>query len=325
MSRLLFVINPRSGVHSLAEFIDTAKAQVVGHELRFFVPQDADDFANVSDRARAAGVDVIVVVGGDGTTNSLLNELVKLQKPIYFFPAGTANDLAQELNHRCDFTMLCESLAVPEIKMIDILAANGKKFATVGGFGIGAVLTRKMNELRELSPAFKFLSQRIKSHSYPLLAAQVILQREYPDLHVEIAIESPISEGSAGGFQSYDPECGGISVRTQIHRLETACLLVANQSFLGGSLKVQNGSRNDDGFFDIFALAKQSRSQLLRSLFEMRQGKVPAGTFLARARSASIRTLDKKPICFFADGEPLEENDSFQFHLFQAALPVLVV
>ena len=88
--------------------------------------------------AAAAGADVVVAVGGDGTVNEVVNGLDGYDTPLGVLPFGTANDFATGLGIPTDDVDAClrlafEGRAVP----IDIARANGRAFinASVGGFG----------------------------------------------------------------------------------------------------------------------------------------------------------------------------------------------
>lgn len=68
-----------------------------GHGVAAF-PTDGPESAGALARERvAAGADLILALGGDGTMNEVLPGVVRSEVPVGIIPAGTANVLAREL------------------------------------------------------------------------------------------------------------------------------------------------------------------------------------------------------------------------------------
>lgn len=142
MSRLLLLINPssRSGAdcyEEIANKLQERNHQVLGTEEEL----KKHSFQELISKYQQE-TDVIVVGGGDGSVNSILEDSVKAQKPILVVPLGTANNLARTLNIPLDLEENLDLLEKGAIKKIDLGVINDKYFVNVAGLGLSARINR---------------------------------------------------------------------------------------------------------------------------------------------------------------------------------------
>lgn len=89
-------------------------------------------------QAEAAGVDLIVVCGGDGTLNEALNGLSRADLPVAVIPGGTANVWAKEAGvPRDPERALRAQWAAPRLTL-DLGRADGRRFLLMAGLGLDA-------------------------------------------------------------------------------------------------------------------------------------------------------------------------------------------
>ena len=88
----------------------------------------------------AAGRDLIVVCGGDGTVNEVVNGMAGSPVPLALLPSGTANVLAKELGLPWDPWRAAEYIPRGEVRRIALGRAGGRYFIAVGGAGSDANL-----------------------------------------------------------------------------------------------------------------------------------------------------------------------------------------
>lgn len=307
MRHVFFAINPSASGLDLGSFAAVAQRQLAHHRVSLFVPQSVAEFGKLRHLIAQHKPDIIVVVGGDGTTNLFLSSLMDSANPVYLFPSGTANDLARHSGHLADWDLLNNSLVALDSEAIDILEVNGLPFATVGGFGVGSALTALMNDMRRDHQAFKCLSRALGKHSYPLLGLSVIGSGAYDVIEADLTIGHG-GNGNHGGYTE---------------RVRSGCILVANQPALGGNLMVCDDATNTDGAMDIMILRDPSRIGLLRALANMHQGLRPVDASLIRCESATLHVRADQQATFFADGETLCSANHFHFAVRRAALRLL--
>lgn len=137
-SRLLLIMNPRSGVmlapKHLAEIIEGfSGAGYLTEVLMTTGKGDARQFAI----DYSGDADVVVVSGGDGTFNEVLDGLITsgADTKIGYIPAGSTNDFANSVGlpkgiNEC-VARIISGNAVP----VDIGSFNGRYFSYVASFG----------------------------------------------------------------------------------------------------------------------------------------------------------------------------------------------
>ncbi|MCC5829534.1 MAG: diacylglycerol kinase family lipid kinase [Phycisphaeraceae bacterium] len=92
---------------------------------------------------------LIIVVGGDGTLNEVINGLQDpLAVPITQLPMGTANIVAREFGLPFDADALCNHLERFSVRLIDLAEANGRRFIAVLSSGFDALVVRHVTRAR---------------------------------------------------------------------------------------------------------------------------------------------------------------------------------
>ncbi len=103
------------------------------------------DATRLSRDALAAGVQTIVVHGGDGTVNEALQPLVGGPTPLAVWPGGTANVLARELALPGDLEGVADMIAAGRTRRVSVGRAGSRYFLVMAGVGLDAALVRAVN------------------------------------------------------------------------------------------------------------------------------------------------------------------------------------
>lgn len=90
----------------------------------------------------------IMVAGGDGTVNILINALISLNIdiPIGVIPSGTANDFASHIGMPHDVLEASRRILASKPKKIDIGKINDKYFINVASMGLFTDVSQKTNQ-----------------------------------------------------------------------------------------------------------------------------------------------------------------------------------
>jgi len=105
----------------------------------------------IAQREIAAGADLILVAGGDGTINEALPGIAGTQVPLAVLPAGTANVLSTELGFGNSMRKATEQLASLVERRIALgrLDASGapgpRYFLSMAGIGVDAAIVHNLN------------------------------------------------------------------------------------------------------------------------------------------------------------------------------------
>lgn len=86
----MVIINANSG--NSRHFTDEELSVIIGRDYAFTRIDIDDDYLSA---AKATDCSAIVIVGGDGTLNSILNKLKNLSLTVYYIPKGTLNEKAK--------------------------------------------------------------------------------------------------------------------------------------------------------------------------------------------------------------------------------------
>jgi YegS/Rv2252/BmrU family lipid kinase len=137
--RLLVIENPAAGPRGrrrIEAVLAASRAEGSRLELaRTARPGDAERWTR---EAATLPFDAIVVAGGDGTVNEVLNGLDLDRQVLGVIPAGTANVLARELGLPSDAPSLARLLARGPVRRAHLGEVNGRRFAMMAGVGFDA-------------------------------------------------------------------------------------------------------------------------------------------------------------------------------------------
>lgn len=191
MTRIVIIANPISGhgrgarlSRDLANLL-TARGDAV--DLR---PTTAE--RNGTQLARdldLAGDDRLVVVGGDGSVNDVLNGLPHLRAPIAVLPAGTANVWAREMRLPRDAAGHAGLLANGRVIDVALGRANGQRFFLFVGAGLDARIVEAVEQRRRRRRGKGGMSQ------WWTPALRIFFGRPHADLTAEVAGRSLPHQG----------------------------------------------------------------------------------------------------------------------------------
>ncbi len=172
------IYNPCAGrlrharVDLVGRIADALKAG--GHGVTAVPTGCPGDAARIASEAAAAGADLILSLGGDGTLNDVLNGMVHSPVPVAMLPAGTANVLTREVGLGTDPVRIAGrlSILVPRRVAVGLLHAEGeapRHFALMAGVGFDAHIVYNLN-----AP----LKARVGQLAYWMSASKEIVRRQ---------------------------------------------------------------------------------------------------------------------------------------------------
>ena len=139
MKKMLFVMNPNAGQRkagrSLAQLVGLFNQ--AGYEVTVFMTAGAG-YATELVRRRAAGADLVVCCGGDGTFNETVAGVLSsgAQVPVGYLPAGSTNDFAASLKLPTELTEAAQVVIRGQAQPHDVGRFNRRYFTYVASFGV---------------------------------------------------------------------------------------------------------------------------------------------------------------------------------------------
>lgn len=138
--RLLLVYNPNARLALRVrpqQLMDELRG--LGAEIQLAIAKESAEADALTRKALSAGVDRVVVAGGDGTVSAVIDALAGTDVPIAVIPLGTGNVLAAEAGlSRGDWRSACRAAVGDILARIDLGRAGTRYFATMFGAGLDA-------------------------------------------------------------------------------------------------------------------------------------------------------------------------------------------
>jgi YegS/Rv2252/BmrU family lipid kinase len=259
-------------------------------------PRHATDIAR---RAAKDDFDRVVVAGGDGTINEVVNGVVGTRTALGIIPTGTANDLARYLRIPTDVAKACNVIFAGHLQNLDVIRVNGWHYVTAGGIGLASDIAKTANAIRRNNKMGRIIMQILGSKLYLLAGLlQLLKKRGRNPLYVQ-------SNGS-------------------LIKTNALSLMVDTQPFLGRRFLISPSADNGDGLADI-CLIENTATPLLTALIIL---KVLAGRHI---HSSAVKTwcvkqmrIDTgKPMAFLGDGEIIAYGSRFDIKIIPRALALL--
>ncbi len=136
--KLLLIMNPRSGVmlapKHLSELVERfSKAGYMTQILMTAARGDARKFA----MEYGGEVDVVVVSGGDGTLNGVINGMIAAghKTKIGYIPSGSTNDFANSIGLTGSIYDCTDLIIEGKAESFDVGCFNGRYFSYIASFG----------------------------------------------------------------------------------------------------------------------------------------------------------------------------------------------
>lgn len=147
MKKILFIINPKSGtdrIKALQKDIDLYLDDKFDAEIIY--TEYAKHGTNIARKAVKNRVDIVVVVGGDGSVNDVVNGLYGSDVIMGIIPKGSGNGLARSLKISLKETAAIQKLNDLNVKKINVGSANHRLFVSNAGVGFDAVITNQFTK-----------------------------------------------------------------------------------------------------------------------------------------------------------------------------------
>ncbi len=286
--RTLVIANPASAAgrtaRTLPRLEPKLRAAIGAYELVWTKgPRDAERLAREAVRA---GVDRLVVAGGDGTAAEVVSGLLGAALGTYgevaFLPLGTGADFHRTLDIPRDPDAAIAKLASGKGRRIDVgcvrfVQADGSErtshFLNVASAGLSGVVTRHVRGSKTLGARLAFLI------------------------------------GTLAGLVSFRPSTLRLRVDgSEVYSGDIALVAVANGRYFGGGMHVAPEARPDDGLLDVVIIPALRKHELLMRLPSLYQGThlaVP-GVRLFRGRRVELEPVGE-PALGEVDGEPVAQ------------------
>jgi diacylglycerol kinase (ATP) len=282
------IVNPASASGRTGRHFDAiaraVRAAVGDFECAF--TRERGDGVRLAHEALAAGGQLVVAVGGDGTASEVIDGIqsdpgARAPRTLFgFIPRGTGGDLRRTIGISQDVHGAARALAgraevVLDLGRIELTGPGGARavrhFANVAGLGVSGVVSRNVNHGLRL-PSGKL--------SFALASARALVGWR----------DQPVRWRLDGGPWEQGP---------------ITALSVCNGRYFGGGMQVAPQARMDDGLFDVVLWQGFGLVDFLVKrpmLYDGTHVRLP-NTRVVRARTVEAEPLDGAQVHLDVDGE----------------------
>lgn len=248
------------------------------------------------------GIRNFIGLGGDGTTNEIVNAIFKCQKfkldspsTISLIPVGTGNDWVRnqvELN----LENLIERVTKKQTKPYDIGLVESESpvihhyFINVAGTGLDGRVGKELEILNKSNDKGKL--------SYIKSLIKALLEFESPSSTITIDNKSVFD----GSF---------------------LVLAASKGQYFGSGMHISPKAVPDNGNLDITVVKKDSNWVIFPQLYKLFNGKISTVPFIDKHSNNHVEISTSFPVPIQADGEYLGESQRIKFSVLKHAILVL--
>ncbi len=140
MKKIKLIYNSGAGQSKFKYFLDIIIEKFMENNCDvsvFRIDKNTNLYEYLKDSEKE-GVYGIVVAGGDGTINRVVNVMLKnnINIPLGVIPAGTSNDFARHIKMPSNFSECIEKILAGNIQQVDVGKANDKYFVNICSAGL---------------------------------------------------------------------------------------------------------------------------------------------------------------------------------------------
>lgn len=269
-------VHPGSGLGAAGRVAGTVAAILrdVVDRLDLVVADTVEESHALMRAARDAGLDALVVLGGDGSLHQGVQFCAGTDIALGVVPAGTGNDFARALDIPTDSLRaagrVADALAYGRSRRLDLgRVGSGEWFATVLCAGFDAAVNARANALAWPRGARRY---------------DVAVMRE---------------------FASFSARPVVLRTGADVLELDATMVEIGNTAYYGGGIPICPDADPADGLFDVTVIGRLSKLELLRTLPSMRTGKHADNPAVRMFRADSVELAGDPSWLAYADGDPV--------------------
>jgi YegS/Rv2252/BmrU family lipid kinase len=249
---------------------------------------------HLAEAAAAAPGSLLVVIGGDGTVNEVVNGVGGTDAEIAVLPNGTGQDFAR--THRIPGNLddavrvvLGGATRTIDLGRVECEGSSPRFFANVGSAGMSGSVARRANAMTK-----RFGGRATFFY---------VLTREFLAWqNARVLVE--LDEGVRREGPMHD-------------------VIVANGNFHGGGMKLAPDARQDDGAFDVVTIGDVSKLDFVTTAPKLYSGRYLSHPKVELLRSSSVAISGDQPLPLEVDGEPIGTTPA-RFEVVRSALRLRV-
>jgi diacylglycerol kinase (ATP) len=293
LASAVFLVNPASANGKTGKRWPAlrARAEALGLDGDVLLSERPGHLIELA-REAARTHDLLVVVGGDGTLNEVVNGVAGSTAELAIVPAGTGQDFGRTYGIPTRFDEAVRVALTGEPRTIDLgratFVGGERYFANVGSVGMSGAVAQRANSMS------KALGGR--ATFYYALVREFL---RWENTQVTVTFD---------GGERHGP----------MHDV-----IVANGAWHGGGMKLAPGARSDDGLFDVVLIGDISKLDFVTTSPKLYKGGHIHHPRVDVVRTSWLEVDAAEPLPVELEGEPVGTT-SVRFEIVPRALRVRV-
>jgi YegS/Rv2252/BmrU family lipid kinase len=302
MADTFVIVNPASGSGRTGRRwpgLD-ARMRAEGGEFDVEFTREPGHAEHLARAAALGGMKTVIVVGGDGTLNEVVNGLIADDAPVGdaavgILPVGTASDFARALGLPRDplaaaIYLMRKAQPQPlDVGRVDCVRGEQpatRYFVNIAGLGFDGEVADRVNRSGKSAGTLVYQTMLLRS-----LAA-------YQNKDVTLAVDGRVIAGMMNS------------------------VVVANARYFGGGMFVAPNAQWDDGLFDVIVLGDFGKLEVVANMPRLYRGTHLTHPKVTELRARRVRVEAQERMFLQAEGELIGEAPA-TFTLLPQALKVL--
>ncbi|WP_145459669.1 diacylglycerol kinase [Staphylococcus pettenkoferi] len=229
--RARIIYNPTSGKEMFKRALPDVliKLEKAGYETSAYATERAGDATKEAERALEQEYDLLIVAGGDGTLNEVVNGIAEQPNlpKLGIIPMGTVNDFGRALHLPSNIMKAVDVIVNGHTTQVDIGKMNSRYFINLAAGG-------KLTEVSYETPSK--LKSIVGPFAYYIKGFEMLPQMKAVDIRIE-----------------YDDE---------IFQGEALLFLLGLTNSMAGFEKLVPDAKLDDGYFTLIIVEKANLAEL---------------------------------------------------------------
>ncbi len=268
--KILVIANPASGKGEAKKIAPVVRQELIKRkrEYKFFITTRPLEASEITRKNKKRGFSDIIVIGGDGTFNEVLNGLGKSKIPLGFICTGSGNDFGRNFFRHMSIKEQIGVALEGRIKKIDVGICNKQYFLNGVGIGFDGRAVEEMMKKGKI----------LKGHwAYLYVVLKQILTYKEPLVTIKI--------------------------KKEVLQERIFLVAVCNGTSFGGGFKLTPDAKFDDGLFDVCLIKPINILGRYKNLRKVEKGTHTALEFVKMFRTKEIIVESEEEVVAHLDGE----------------------
>jgi len=287
--RIVFIINPNSGLSSKKEIKDKILVFFEKKQKPVIVKftkkvGDATEWAEKY--SKMDDIESIVAVGGDGTVNEVANGIGISGKKMGIIRGGSGNGLARHLGIPILLKKALEVIYESNSVAIDMMDINNRYSVNVSGVGFDAIVANKFQNVETRGPV-----------SYVRIILTEFSSFKAQDYHI-------IADGKVMNIKAY-------------------LVSFANSSQFGNNALISKSASVTDGYIDLCIIKPFPKVASPIVIERLMTGRLDSSKYMEVIKAKEI-ILKQKSSVYHIDGDAIEGGNLLKIKLIHLALNIII-